>query len=228
VNFLGAVNRVLVNNFILKGDDDLLTSFTESTHEATLRVAKNAIQTELNHFASEFEIPYEKTTGQVVTVASQRTYSLPLDFVRFYGDNPYLYNDSDYNDRLYEYAGGENKLRQTDLTYLTNSGVENWWYWNNTTTKSIAMYQVPNAIRTYNFEYERDISVENATDTIPLHTDAEAQAFSDMCGRRFKYIMEELNVSDLDKDADYTFNRTTLMNLMRHRNENKRYGKHYR
>lgn len=228
MDFLGGVNRVLVNNLILKGDDDLLISFNDTQHVATTRYARNAIQTELNNLVSFFDLDYEKTTGQIVTVVGTRTYSLPSDFVRFYGDNPYFVNDSDDNDRLYEYKGGENKLRQEDYTYLTNQGVENWWYWNKTTVKSVALYQVPDGVRTYNFDYERDVSVNLSTDTIPLHTESESQAFVDMASRRFKYMIEGVNLADIEQDTEYAFNRATLMNLMRNRNPDKRYGKQYR
>ena len=228
MNFLGAVNRILVNNFILRGDDDLISTFTDSQHEATVRVAQNAVTTELNNFLSFFPVDYEKTTGSITTVASQRTYDLPSDFVRFFGDNPYLYQTGD-NDtyRLFEYGGGENKLRQEDYTYLTNEGYEIAWYWNSTTNKSIALWQVPDGARIYYFEYEKDVSVSNSTDTLPFHTEQEAQAFADMASRRFKFMAQDLNVSDLENDADYIFQRSTLMNLMRHRNPNKKYGKRY-
>ncbi len=228
MNFLGAVNRIMVNNFILKGDDDLLTTFSDNQHEATTRVAINAVQTELNNFTSYFNIPYEKTSGSIVTVAGTRTYLLPSDFVRFYGDNPYLVNNADDSDRIYEYKGGENSLRQADYTYLTTQGGEHWWYWNDNTNKEIALYQVPDGARTYSFDYERDISVTNATDTMPFQTEQEAQAFADMASRRFKYIVEEQDLADLEKDVEYGFNRSTLMNLLRNRNMNTRYGKQYR
>jgi len=226
MDYLGAVNRILINNFILKGDDDLVNTFNDNQHEATIRVAQNAITTELNNFVSAFHVDYEKTTGTLTTVVGQRTYSLPTDFVRFFGDSPYLYlPDETY--RVYEYQGGENRLRQQDYTYLTTEGRESYWYWDSTITKKIALYNVPDAVYTYSFEYERDVSVSNSTDILPFHTESEAQAFADMASRRFKFMVEELNVSTLEQDADYTFNRSTLMNLMRYREPNKRYGKRY-
>ena len=233
MDFLGAVNRILVNNFILKGDDDLVSTFSDNQHEATIRLAQNAVTTELNNLMSFFSLGHERTTGQITTVVGQRTYALPADFIRFYGSYPYLYLDGDANYRLYEYQGGEDALRQIDHNYLTNQGYEDYWYWhNNETSKSIALYNVPDGVRLYNFEYEKAISVTNASDVLPFHREEEAQAFADMCSRRFKYLNSNdpkgLTISDLDRDNEYVFNRQTLFNLMAHRNPAKIYSRQYR
>ena len=227
MNFLGAVNRVLVNNLIIKGDDDLITSFSDNQHEGTIRQARNAITTELNNLMSYFHLGYEKTTASITTADGTRTYALPVNFVRFFGSDPYLYLQSDNSDRIYEYKGGEEKLRQASFLYLTTKGRENWWYWDSATTKKIAFYQVPDGVRIYDFEYEKDVSVSIAADTIPLVLESEAEAFADMASRRFKYLSEDLDVSNLEQDADYTFQRGTLMNLMAFQNPRRSYRKRY-
>ncbi len=228
MDFLGSVNRVLVNNTIIKGDDDLVTAFTDSQHEATIRFARQAITSELNNLTSFFTIPYERATGSIATVAGTRTYALPSDFTQFYLDNPYLYLSTDASTRCYEYPGGENSLRQVSHKYLTDQGYETSWYWHDATTKQIALYQVPNAVRTWNFEYEKSVGVTASGDTMPFQTTQEAEAFSDMASRRFKFLIGDLDVADLERDADYIFQRSTLFNLMRKRNPNKRYGRQYR
>ncbi len=229
MDFLGAVNRILVNAFILKGDDDLVTTFADTQHEATIRVARNAFSSELNNLLSVFTVPYERTTGSVVTVTGQRVYALPSDFVRFYLNDPYIYLTDGSGQRAVEYSGGEANLRQKDHFYLTQEGFERWWYWADDTVKSIALYQVPDADgREWNFEYQRDVTVTLSTDTIPLQSEPEAQALSDMAARRFKYITEGLNVSDLEQDADYVFSRQTLMNLISNRDPSTRRGFRYR
>lgn len=231
MDFLGAVNRVLVNAYILKGDDDLLTNFNSNQHEATLRVAKNAIQTELNSLMSAFSMNYERaqTVGTITTVVSQRFYTLPADFVRFWGDRPYLVLSTSDSDRLYEYDGGENRLRRTFQDYKTTEGKENWWYWSQSTVKQIGLFQVPDAIRTYEFEYEADATVTNSTDTIPFQTEAESQAFADMASRRFVYMVEDdRNLENLEQDGQYQTAQGTLMNFIRFRDPDKSYNKSYR
>ena len=231
MDFLGAVNRVLVNAYILKGDDDLLTNFNSNQHEATLRVAKNAIQTELNYLMAIFSLDYERaqTVGTITTVASQRRYTLPSNFVRFWGDFPYIVLDSDDSDRLYEFQGGEDRLRRLHFDYKTNEGKENWWYWSQNTTKEIGLFQVPDGIRTYEFEYEKDSTVTNSTDTIPFQSEAESQAFADMASRRFVYMVEkDRDLQNLEQDGPYQTAQGTLMNFMRHRDPPKSYNKSYR
>ncbi|MGI9317947.1 MAG: hypothetical protein ACR2QW_11485 [bacterium] len=231
MDFLGAVNRILVNAYILKGDDDLLTNFEGNQHEATLGVAKNAVQSELNGLLSFFSLDYERsqTVGSITTVAGTRTYALPANFVRFWGDNPYLVLDTDESDRMYEWHGGENRLRKVHHDYKTNQGNENWWYWAQDTSKSIGLFQVPDGIRTYEFDYEKDASVSNSTDTIPFQTEVESEAFADMASRRFVYMVEQgRDLADLEQDGQYQLAQGTLMNYMRHRNPDKSYGKSYR
>ncbi|MGI9316750.1 MAG: hypothetical protein ACR2QW_05410 [bacterium] len=231
MDFLGAVNRVLVNAFILKGDDDLITNFNDNQHEATLRVAKNAMQTELNSLLSFFSIDSERaqTVGSITTVVGQRAYTLPADFVRFWGDNPYLVLDTDDSDRMYEWHGGENRLRRIHFDYKTEQGNENWWYWSQNTSKEIGLFQVPDGIRTYEFDYEKDGTVTNSSDELPFQSEAESQAFADMASRRFVYMVETgRELADLEQDGQYLVAQGTLMSFMRHRNPDKHYGKSYR
>lgn len=231
MDFLGAVNRVLVNAFILKGDDDLITNFNSNQHEATIRVAKNAIQTELNGILSFFPIDYEKTStpGSITTVVGQRSYALPADFIRFWESNPYLYLSTDASRRCYEWSGGEGQLRRDQVLYLTDQGEENWWYWDATTSKKVALFQVPNGIRTWYFDYEKDVTITNSTDLLPFHNEAEAQSFADMASRRFTYMTEAgRDLAQLDQDGQYISSFGTLMNFMRHRNPSNHYGKSYR
>ena len=232
MDYLGAVNRVLIQNFILKGDDDLVTAFSDNQHEATIRLAQAAITSELNNLSSFFALDYERVTGTLTTVAGQRVYSLPTDFTSFFGTNAYLYLNSDANYRVYEYNGGEDSIRAQDHTYLTNEGYEHWWYWHSSTTKQIALYQIPDDIREYSFEYEKSVAVTAEVDTMPFHSEQEAQAFADMCARRFKYLNgndpKGLIIVDLENDAEYTFSRQTLFNLMSPKHPQKRYSRQYR
>lgn len=229
MDFLGAVNRVLVNNTIIKGDDDLITSFSDSQHEATIRFARNAITSELNHLASFFTFPQEKASGQITTTAGTRVYPLPADFVQFYGSRPYLYLSTDASQRCYEYNGGIEQVRQEFTRYLTDQGYENWWYWEDAASKSIALLQVPDTTgRIWNFEYEKSVAVSNSTDPIPFQTEPESEAFADMAGRRYKYMTDkELDMAKLQDDSEYMLHQGTLFNLIRNKKPNPRYGRRY-
>jgi hypothetical protein len=97
----------------------------------------------------------------------------------------------------------------------------------------VAFYQVPNASydgRSLSYDYEKDVSVTNSTDTLPFQSETEAQTFCAMAARRHKALLESLPDSDafLKEDASYITARTRLINLMRPTNASRNYGVMYR
>ena len=185
MNFLGAVTRVMRLGGIIRGDTDIPTTFSDLQHGATIGLAQVAVQDELNELTSDSLLAYEKNaTGAITTVASTRSYALPSDFVRFYG-TPMLLNGTT---ELFEYPGGEDKLKLVFPGYKTDAGTPSWWYFDLTTTKKIAFFPVSTEAKTYTFDYEKDVSVTSATDTMPFHNEMEAQAFCRLAARRFKYL----------------------------------------
>lgn len=190
MNFLQAVNRVLRTNAIIKGDDDQVQTFSDTQHAASLNLAIIAIQDELNDLVSDRLISYERAQASLSLSAGTRTYALASNFVRFYATPMFL--DVNANRDVFEYPGGEPRLRLEIFDYKTQPGTPNWWYWHDATTKQVAFYQVPETSYTYDYEYEKDVSVTASTDTLPFHTESEAQAFCSMAARRFKALLEEL------------------------------------
>jgi hypothetical protein len=227
VNALGAVNRVLRAGGILRGDTDAITTFSDLQHGATIQMALLAIQDELTELVSDTLIPYEKkTTGSIVTVAGTRSYALASDFVRFFGTAK-LYNSTD-NRELFEFSGGEDKLSLMVHDYKTVQGDPSAWYFEAGTTKQISLYQVPNAIKTYAYDYEYDVSVTNSTDTLPFTNEIEAQTFCRLASRRFKYLYEGMDVAGLDTDTERMKAKATLANLLTGKNAPKSYAPVYR
>lgn len=225
-SFIDGVNRILRLNGIIRGDDDALTTFTDTTHGATSQLAQISIQNELNDLLSRSLLPYEHTSSTISLVDGTRTYALPDDFIRFFGDPPFLY-DSDNNVQIFEYPGGENRLRNQILTYKTDPGTPYWWYLEKTTTKKISFYPVPDASKTLTLDYEKNVNVVNSTDTLPLHNLDEFYAFCDMAGVRFKYMYRSQDIADLSLDPVYKSARSTLFELIRGKNPPGRYGKVY-
>lgn len=227
MNFLSAVTRVMRINGVIRGDTDAPTTFSDLQHGATIQIAQIAIQDELNELVADTVIPYEhKGTGSITTAAGTRSYSLASDFVRFYG-KPSLY-DSTSNNRIYEIAGGEAVLMNADFQYKTTQTNPIGFYFDQTTTKKIALYPVPSEVKTYTYDYEYDVSVTNSTDTIPFHSEAEAQAFCRMAARRFKYLFEQADMNGLSQDAERTSAKATLINLIKGTAAPKQYAAVYR
>lgn len=222
--FVEAVNRVLRSNGRLGADDDDVT-FNDTAQRSTITLARIAIQDELNDLVSDNLIPYEVTTGTITTSDSSSVYALPTDFVRFYGEPASLYYSTG-NRNLFEYPGGLDALRITFPRYAVEKGEPHHWYFFPTTTKRVAFWQVPSGIYTYSFLYEKSVAVTDSTDTLPFHTEPEAQTFCQAAGRRFKAMIEES--SDVERfilaDPSYTTARTRLMAMMKGRNPYSRYG----
>lgn len=231
-SFLEIVNRVLRTNTIIGGDDDDLLSFAGVQHVATLQIARIAIQSTLTELTSDRIIPYEEKDGTIITVAGQRVYNLPSDFVRFKGENPFLLkldgNADSENITVGIYPGDEETLRRTILDYREQSGEPRWFYLIMATAKQIGLYQVPNITGvSYRFPYERSIYVNDAADLLPFTTDQESHAFSDMAARRFQFLANNQPLEGLDMDVIYKTSKASLSNLLRRTDPKKRYGYNY-
>lgn len=205
--FLDAVTRIMRAETILRGDTDAPTTFSDLQHGATIALAQVAIQDELNDLTSDVTLPYEKTTtGSITTVNGTRSYSLASDFTRFFGVPMLLTGTT----QLFEYRGGEEKLKVVFPGYKTDAGTPTWFYFDYTTTKKIAFYSVPTGATTYTYDYEKDVSVTNATDTLPFHNEMEAQAFCRLAARRFKYLYQGLEIAGLVQDPEHQKARAVL------------------
>jgi len=213
MNFLSAVTRIMRAESIIRGDTDAPTTFSDLQHGATINLAQIAIQDELQELVADNVLPYEHAgTGSIVTAASTRSYSLPSDFVRFFG-TPSLY-EAATNTRLYEYKGGEVKLMHDFYDYKTQSSTPQWFYFDMTTTKKLAFWPVPNDAKTYTFDYEKDVSVTAASDTLPFHNEIEAQAFCRLAARRFKFLYQKMDAALLANDPEHMKAKATLILLI--------------
>jgi hypothetical protein len=221
MTLLEAVTRILRSNAILRGDTDAPASFSDTNHNASMQIAIVAIQDEVAALVADQLIPYEKTSSTITLATSTRTYSLAADFVNFYG-HPHFHDDTD-NRFIPEYAGGQEALQVNDFRYLTGEGAPNWWYWEPTTSKKVGFYQVPNSSydqRVLTYHYEKEIVLDEASDTMPFHNVTEANTFCQMAGRRFKFMFEDVdNKADiqqiLDNDVSYRTAKGTLIRLIR-------------
>ena len=227
MNFLAAVNRIMRSEGIIRGDTDAATTFSDLQHGATISLAQIAVQDELNDILSDQLIAYEHSSlGSVVSVVGQVSYALASDFIRFYGVAS-LY-DATNKVRLYEYPGGEARLQQTYFEYKTTQGTPQAWYFDATTTKKIGLWPVPSAVKTYSYDYEKDVSVTNSSDTLPFHNESEAQAFCRLAARRFKYLYQDMDKAGLAADPERIQAKAALYDLMLGKNGPRMYAPVYR
>lgn len=211
MTFLDAVNRILRSARIIGGDDEDLTSFTETQHKTSLEIAKIAVQDEMNELYSVFGLPYERASGTIVTVSGTRTYSLPSDFVRMWGDG-WIY---DGTNRVYPRS--EEEVAEYDWNYLTNTGTPLFWYFADGINRKMGLYPVPDSAITYTLQYEKELSLLNANDTLPFETNSQANAFTGMATERFKAVFDnELFAGE--NNPNYVRYRATLMQLIAGKN----------
>lgn len=236
MTFLEAVNLILRINTFIAGDDDDLTSFSDTQHRATLNLAKIAVKSTLNELIADRLIPYEETDGNMTLVGDQRLYDLPSDFVRFVGSAPFFLKlegaigSDSANQFVYEYPGGEDQLRWHVLDYRSQSGTPQWFYIVNGTSKRIGLYPVPDSDdngKVYRFPYQKDVTVTTEADSLPFHTDQEAQAFVDMAARYMKFLIEKLPAAQLYQDPVFRTSKSALMALMKPIKSKESYGYRY-
>ena len=229
MDFITGLNRLLRTNQIITGDDDSITTFSDTQHAADIELAQIAIQDELASLVADKFIDYEKATDTISLVTGTRTYTLASDFIRFYGERPSFYDSTD-NVRIYEYTGGEDSLRDVDYQYKTTQGNPWSWYWDSTTSKSVAFYLVPESTfngRSLSYDYEKSVTVTVAADTLPFHNDEASQAFISCAARRFRVMDESLIVPTLEEDAIYTSSKARLLAFLGNRNPSSRYGRSF-
>lgn len=229
LTFLDAVNRVLRINGFIRGDTDVLTAFTDTNHNATSNIAQIAIQSEILELASNALLPYEKADGTITAVTNQRTYTLASDFVRLFGDQPFFL-DATQNYQIFQYPGGEDKLRNDVINYKSQYGSPNWFYFEQQTTKAVSFFLIPDSSingRVFSYAYEKSVTPILSTDLMPFQRDDEVYAFCDAASRRFKYLYEGKNDIPVEQDPVYKNATARLMQLIKGKNSARRYGKTY-
>lgn len=235
MTFLEAVNRVLRLEGIVMGDDDDLTSFTDSQHAATSSMAQLSIQSQLADLVSDGFIPFEDASDTITTAAGTRTYSMATNFLRMQENYLEQLNASAEAEgtRVGLYPGQEKQLRKDDATYREHSGTPIYFYPVGGSTKKIGLYPVPTEIKDYRYYYEADVSVSVASDTLPFVSAIECQAFVRMAARHFKYlkatpqVREGLFPRGIETDSVILQCRSTLMELMNPLPVKTKYGKRY-
>lgn len=233
--FISVVSDVLRQNGILSGNDSDVTAFTDTQHQASIQLAITSVQSVLNQLTSETLIPYERADGTITFASGTRTYALPSDFVRFANAKPFMLqldsNDNSDGRLLYEYPGGVEALSNTILDYREQSGTPINWYMTGGSTEQVGFWQVPDTTvdtLKVRFEYEKEVMVTVAADTLPFTIASQDIAFTDMASRYFFILRQNVPISSVYQDAAFNTSKATLARLIESKNPNKKYGHSYR
>lgn len=227
MNFIDAVNRILRINGMIRGDTDILLTFSDTNHNSTFQLAQIAIQDEISELSSRGLLPYQHTAqASISLVNGTRTYSFPSGFIQMWGDPPFFF-DTVGQFQLFEYPGGEDQLRNDVVLYRTQTGTPLWWYLELGTTQKVSFYPVPDSTvdgRSLTYDYSASVNVLNATDPLPVPTTDQQYAFCDVAQRRFKFIFEGKTDLPLDQDPMYREARARLYALIKGKQPSTKYG----
>ena len=230
MNFLEAVNLVLREEGVIRGDDDDLTSFSETQHSATLQLAQIAVQSELASFVSDRFIDYEDASATLTLASGTRLYDLDSSFVRMREKYLLYTNASDVSEGSFLVFKDEHEIRNQFLNYREDTGRPVWVYFPGGTTKKVGFYPVPDDTYYLRYYFEKDVSVSVETDVLPFITTTQAQIFTHVAARHFKWLFAkpderiQLFQNGLEKDPIILQNKAILAELLRGTNPPTKYG----
>ena len=232
MTFLEAVNRMLRTSTLMQWDDDDITTFSNTQHAGNISLCRQAVQHVLNELVGDMFLWDGETDGNITTVASTRTYTLPSNFVQLVGDKPWFFKlegaagtDAAGN-FLYEYPGGEDALKKQVLKYTSQTGTPQWYYF--TDNQEIGMYPIPDTSAVYRYTYEKNVMVSVETDELPFDSDQKAFAFTDMASRIFSFLFTKQPLDGINQDIIYLGAKSALMALLKKKDPIPRYGYRYR
>lgn len=170
---LNAVNEVLKRVNVIAGDAAALTMLTDSPRQHQIDVAIQVINEGMDELysASHVALPKEQGESTITLIAGQREYSLATDLVLL----RWPMVDRINTQFLYEYGGGYNELLLLDPEQ-NDTGLPFWGAISPINGK-MHFDRAPTSVdagKIYYYEYDRDVSMHAATDTVP---------FSDACFR---------------------------------------------
>lgn len=169
---LDAVNRVLRRVGEIQGDAGELTSFIDSPRQRAIDTALQIINEAINWMYDRGVFSNEVAEGTITLATGTREYALPADFVQITGqrhDNRVLKNVAK-NRRLYEYAGGYQKMYVSQIDPADYAGDPFFWTINPETNK-IRIDRTPQADQNgdaYTFLYDKQISIVSPSDSFPF------------------------------------------------------------
>ena len=233
MTFIDAVNRILRITGFIRGDTDILAAFTDTNHNSTSQMIQIAVQDEIIALFVENDLEYERTNSTITLVTGTRVYTLATDFTTMYGD-PAFFLDRTQNYQIFEYPGGEQRLRLDILDYQTGqSGAPNYFYFTSGTANQVGFFPKPDASvngRALYYDYEKSVIPSNSSDTLPFASNEEAYAFCSAAAARFQVMYERKKgegLPDVTKDPAWRAAMSTLMIVMRGKAASGNYGKRY-
>ena len=166
---LDGVNEVLKRaNVLVTGT--LFASLTDGALQHEIDVAVQVINEGIDDLYSVpgMLMPNSQNEGTISLVLGQREYTLPSDFLRMNADSIII--DRTNTNYLWQYMEGYDALLGLDPQQLY-TGLPLWWVISPITGK-LRVDRAPDSTvvgNTYYFEYEKNVTLANASDAIPFN-----------------------------------------------------------
>ena len=189
---LECVNEVLKRVKIIAGDSGELSSLTDSARQSPIDVAVQVINEGIDDLYSTAEMarPSVQAESTITLALNTRNYSLASDLVRL----RWPLRDKTNTQWITEYPGGYNAMLDGDIeqddTGLPYYGVIR------PTDGHLYLDRAPTSVeagRVYTYQYDKDVSVSDAADTVP---------FSDAVFRAMVPVWAQLWKRDMRGDFD--------------------------
>ena len=217
---------------LMQWDDDDIVSFSNTQHAGNISLCRQAVQHVLNELVADYFFWDEDASGTFFTVATNRVHTLGSDFVKFRG-TPCLFElegvalSDATGTCIYEYPGGEDQIMRDIPDYTSRTGTPQWFYFTDDTT--IGLYPIPDTSYVYyRFEYEKNVMVENESDTLPFDSNQKCFAFVDMATRLFTFLFTRQPLEGLGQDIIYKGAKKALLSLLKKSDPVRQYGYRYR
>lgn len=193
-SLLDCVNETMTRLKQIQGDQDVLTSLTDSSRQIWIDIAVQVINEGIDtlYDASSIPKPQELSETPITLTLNEREYSLPTDLVQLRW--PGL--DETNGMFIFEYPGGYQQLRidqprpdsgyeGTPIYGVLNPSNDNLRLDHRPTAKDVG--------KVYIFEYDKDLVLTAATDTVP---------FTNAAFRAMVPAWAQLVQRDLKRDFD--------------------------
>lgn len=164
---LDAVNEILKRTNVIQGDAAALTSLTDSSHQHDIDIAIQVINEGMDEIysLSAIPLPKEQAESTFTLVAGTQEYTLATDLIQL----RWPLVDKTNSQFMFEFPGGYNQMLILDPEQ-DDTGLAPWAAISPVNGK-LHLSHTPTsqeAGRTYTYQYDKDIGVSSATDTVPF------------------------------------------------------------
>ncbi|MDH3639021.1 MAG: hypothetical protein OES09_11255 [Gammaproteobacteria bacterium] len=164
---LNSVNEILKRTGIITGDASALTSLTDSPRQRAVDVSVQVVNEGIEevYSAGNASLPSEQAESTITLAASDRDYTLATDLVQL----RFPLIDKTNNQFITQYPGGYNQILVDDPEQ-DDTGLPHFAAIR-PTDGLLYLDRAPTSVeagRIYTYQYDKDISLSVATDTVPF------------------------------------------------------------